>query len=155
MYYIAWVSFCNALICYFTEMATCKSTKERCSSTKSNLVAIIPNTFTGTMLPIKREEIWHISLTHRYLSLTFTDIDIICNRGSSLEVTADGKTLSFCNLHRPIDAIIPRDNQLTIRFYNGQLPGTLRQDGFKASYSILKHKGYIEDMEFHIKGKHV
>ena len=142
------------ILFFVTEMATCKSSMSSCSNsiTESNLVAIVPNTFTGAMLPLQREEIWHITLDGRYLSLTFTDVDIICNQGSSLEVTVDGENLSFCNLHRPIDAITPRNNQLTIRFYNGQLPGTLRQEGFKATYSILKHKGYIEDMLFEIKG---
>ena len=135
-------------------MAICKTTGT-CRRIESNLVAIIPNTFTGAFLPIKREEIWYINAGDHYLSLTITDIDIICNRGSSLEVTTNGKTLSFCNLHRPIGAIIPRNGRLTIRFYNGQLPGTLRQDGFKATYSILKHKGHMEYMKFHIRGKHV
>ena len=123
-----------------------------CSSTESNQVAIITSTFTGAMLPIKREEIWRISFTKRYFSITFTDIDIICNQGSSLQVSFDGETRTFCNLHRPIDAIIPRGDGLSIRFYTGQIQGTLRQDGFKATYNIMKHKGYIEDMMFEIKG---
>ena len=134
-------------------MAICKSSMPSCSLTESNQVVIASKTFTGAALSIKREEIWNIKLTDRYFSLTFTDLDIICSQGSSLEVTVDGEKLSFCNLHRPVGAIVPRNNQLTIRFYNGQLPGTVKQEGFKATYTILKHKGYIEDMPFKITGK--